>query len=195
MKKSIILLLIFLPVSAWSARQRMATIDSQTSKLALDGTEFRQKRRVAIGSTLGGAAGIAGINLDLNLTDHTSLSLLYGAGNPFQSFGFAIKRYVSGESFLPYLSAGYVSWSHRRANSRAVDHTTPEILGSRFLNASEKSKGQFGENIIFPGLGLQYVQLSGPWAGFAMNLELQALIDVDDFQTAATGALGAAYYF
>ena len=195
MKEFAILVILLLPLDSWSARQRMANVDRLSSKMAEDGTEFRQKRRVAICSSIGGAAGIAGINLDLNLTDHTSLSILYGFGDPFQALGFSIKRFVSGESFLPYISAGYVVWSHERPKGKYREHTTPGILGNRFLNSTEKESGQFTENIIYPGLGLQYVQLSGPWAGTTMFLELQALIDVDDFQTAATGALGVSYYF
>jgi hypothetical protein len=195
MKKFALLILLLVPLDGWSARQRMASIDRLSSKAALDGTEFRQKRRVAIGSSLGGAGGIASINLDLNLTDHTSLSILYGAGDPFQAFGFAVKRFVSGESFLPYVSAGYVRWSQEKPNHKSIEHTTPSTLNTKFLNSSEKDKGQFSENIIYPGLGLQYVQLSGPWAGTSVFLEIQALVDVDDFQTAATGALGVSYYF
>ncbi|MDZ4662837.1 MAG: hypothetical protein SGJ18_14590 [Pseudomonadota bacterium] len=195
MKRFAILIILLAPLDSWSARQRMANVDRLSSKAALDGTEFRQKRRVAIGSSFGGAAGIAGINLDLNLTDQAALSLLFGVGDPFQSFGFAIKRFVSGTSFLPYFSAGYVRWTHKRAESQAIETTLPNILGKRFLNSGEKESGQFSEDIIYPGLGLQYVQLSGPWAGISMYLELQALVDVDDFQTATTGALGISYYF
>lgn len=159
------------------------------------GDELRKSHRAAVGLAVGGAAGLFGFEIDLNLSPLFSFGVGVGQGAPFQSYFFNAKHYLMGESFWPYVGLGYSRWYTVGPARDKIDKTTPNVLAERLLNDQQKSQGYFSEDLLIPSLGIQFVQLRGDWAGFAAFCELTVLIDIGDFLAAPTGTVGMLYYF
>ena len=70
-----------------------------------------------------------------------------------------------------------------------------KILGTKFLNADEKDQGEFAVNLLYPAIGIQYMQLGGEYAGVGVHAKILMLMDVDDFVAAPTGEVGVSFYF
>lgn len=166
-----------------------------SSKFASDGDEFRQIRRVGVGSTIGGINGVFGINLDLNFTATTSFGLSYGVGNPFNAFSFYIRRYMGNQTFSPYFAAGYSRWYQTSDSHGQITTSTPSFLAERLLSEEQRKTGKFQKNFLFPALGLQFTQYSGDWAGLALALEVDLLVDIENMVSASTGGINCTYYF
>ena len=169
-------------------------ITRQVLKRADDSLGFRNMRKVGVGLAAGGAHGLVGIDLELNFSPETSLRAGFGIADNYQSFGLAIKRVVGGKWFAPYVAGGFTRW-YTVVDGGPTTHTTTSFLAERFLSETEKRTGQFAETLIYPALGIQYLQLNGNWAGSSLYAEILMLLDIDDFNSAATGALGFLYYF
>ena len=95
---------------------------------------------------------------------------------------------------MPYFSFGYARWASVGKSSR-IDKTTPSILGEKLLNEEEKNAGVFQKNLLYPSLGLQFIQLNGDWAGSSIYAEITVLLDIGNFVAAPTGSFGLLYYF
>lgn len=162
---------------------------------AYDGLEFRRKRKVGVGLAGAGPWGIMGTHLELNFAPDISLQGGVGLGSGFQTFALQIRKFIPGKWFLPYISAGVARWYTTGEGSGSIDGTTPGFLAKRFLSAKEKRDGRFSELLVFPSLGMQYVQLSGEWAGSTLYAEFNLLVDVEDFVLGPTGSLGYTYFF
>jgi len=169
---------------------------SSRAQSSSDGLELRKKRRVAVGTSVAGPLGVVGLNLELNFNPRWSVMAGYGTGFEYQSYNFQFKRVLAGEYLLPYMSAGLARWYTAQPGNRPVNsELQPSFLYERFISQYEKDTGEFSEILIYPGFGLQYVQLTGDWAGVSIYGELLLLIDVEDLQTAPTATLGLLYYF
>lgn len=186
----LIIYLIVLPLA-----QASVEIDEYGSAIVTTAEETRvTHRRAAIGVAAGGLSGIFGALLELNFTARTGFLAGVGYSNDYQSIQLGIKHFLSEGSLTPYLGGGYSRWF---ANGRQspVGSTTPGFLAKRFLSDNEKRTGRFGENLIFSNLGIQFLKLSGDFAGSGVYFEAIALVDVDDLLLDSTLGLGYLYYF
>ena len=165
------------------------------SKTAATAMELRKIRRAGIGLSAAGALGIYGINLELNFTPKWGANFGYGGGSGFQSFSISGKRFLGGETILPYIAAGYSNWASNSDQNRDLKKSSPSFLADRFLTEVEKRTGQFSTHLLFPSIGAQYLQPSGPWTGYSLYLELVMLVDIAELVSAPTGGLGFVYYF
>ncbi|MCB0390231.1 MAG: hypothetical protein KDD58_03015 [Bdellovibrionales bacterium] len=164
------------------------------SKSTLNSADFKYKRKVGVGISAAGASGLIGANLELNFTPETSFSTSFGLADNFQTFGFSIKKSISGKYFAPYIAGGFTRW-YTVTDEGPFTESSPGFLAEKFLSAKEKQEGQFAETLIYPALGIQYLQLDGEWAGSSIYAEVLMLIDIDDFKSAPTGGVGYLYYF
>ncbi|MCB0364014.1 MAG: hypothetical protein H6624_13355 [Bdellovibrionaceae bacterium] len=162
---------------------------------ASDGLEFRRKRKVGLGLAGAGPWGVMGTHLELNFASDISLQAGVGLGSGFQTFALQLRKFIPGKWFLPYISAGVARWYTTGEGDGAIDGTTPGFLAKRFLSGKEKREGRFSELLVFPSLGMQYLQLSGEWAGSTLYAEFNLLVDVEDFVLGPTGSLGYTYFF
>lgn len=163
-------------------------------KEASDGLSLRKLRRVGLGLQAGGATGLGGLVMELNFTPNWGGSLAYGGGSNYQAVAMQGKYVLNGTWLLPYLTLGYTRWMSNNANG-PIDRTTPSVLGDKLLNEGEKSSGKFSKDLFFPSLGAQFVQLTGPWAGASLYVELTILLEISELVAAPTGTLGLMYYF
>ncbi|USN46969.1 MAG: hypothetical protein H6626_12320 [Pseudobdellovibrionaceae bacterium] len=164
------------------------------TKISSDVLDFRSHRRVGFGWAAAGALGLLGLQLELNFTPDVSVVGGFGISRGFQAFSFQVKRVLAGKWFAPYVAGGFARWYNVGHNGAMVD-SSPDFLSQRFLSETERQTGQFGENMIFPSAGIQYLQLSGDWAGASLYAEVMMMIDMDDFVAAPTAGLGMMYYF
>ena len=130
----------------------------------------------------------------MNFSPRVGFVAGYGGGKGFQSYAFELKQYIGGDSFLPYIGAGYAHWWGRE-KEEGLDTSKPQFLTDKFLNDAEKSTGKFTIDMIYPSLGVQYLSLDGEWAGFSMFAEVVMMIDIAEFNSSPTAAVGMMYYF
>ncbi len=165
------------------------------TRSASDGMDLRTKRRMGVGAAAAGAHGVFGINIDLNLTSRITTELGFGLSTEFQTFHFAVKRYLGGESVLPYIGLGYARWSNNGETRGGIEETNPGFVAEQFMSEEDKEKGRITANILYPAAGIQYLLLDGRWAGFGIHAEIDILLEVSELEAAPTGSIGATYYF
>ena len=164
-------------------------------KTASTSTKMRELRRVGVGLGVSGLYGTTGLGLDLNFTSTNTIQTAFGIGDRYQTFHVQYKRYIGGESFSPYVGAGYARWYSAGGESSAYNSSTPKFLSEKFLTAEERLSGEFQVNMLFPSVGVQFLKLNGDWAGMGLFAELVMLIDIEGLVSAPTGGLGLYYYF
>lgn len=160
-----------------------------------DGIQMRQKKRVGVGIIAAGAYGLLGFQLDLNISSATSLLTGIGLGEGFQTFNLSMKRYLYGKSFWPYLGFGYSRWFSTGKKREHINETVPSFLSEKMLSEKTKKKGYFSEDIVYPSIGLQFVQMTGPWVGFSIIGEITVLCAINQLVVVPTGMLGTSYLF
>ena len=158
------------------------------------GLDLRHSRKMGVGLSAAGALGMAGANLEINFTPELSFLGGFGLGTGYQSYHFQVKKVMGGQSILPYLSAGFARW-YSTGTPRTRKSIIPGFFSEKFLSDTEIETGKFGENMVYPSLGLQFVQLDGEWKGFSLYAEILILVDIDDMVSQTTGGLGLLYYF
>jgi len=193
MTKRILFIGLFLSVC--SAQAAILVEDSSTAQLPSmsSGDQLRQKRKVGVGLTAGGPLGFAGANLEFNVFPDVSVLGGFGMAPEYRAFNFQWKMMLGSGATAPYFSAGYARW-FTTGDQAELSSTTPNFVYERFLTDAEKKRGQFGKNIIFPTLGLQYTQLRGDWMGLSVFVEVVGLLNIDNFAVVPTGTLGLTYY-
>lgn len=193
MTKRILFIGLFLFVC--SAQAAILVEDSSTAQLPsmISGDQLREKRKVGVGLTAGGPLGFAGANLEFNVFPDVSVLGGFGLAPEYRAFNFQWKMMLGSGAVAPYFSAGYARW-FTTGDRAELSSTTPNFIYERFLTDAEKKRGQFGKNIIFPSLGLQYTQLRGDWMGLSVFVEVVGLLNIDNFAVVPTGTLGLTYY-
>lgn len=162
---------------------------------ASSGFALRHQRKVGIGFAGSGVWGTLGTHLELNFSSEYSLQGGVGLGEGYQTFALQVRRYLSGQSFLPYIALGMGRWYTTGSGRGEIKTSTPEFLAERFLNDDERRRGQFSELLLVPSAGIQYLQLSGSWMGSSIFAEINLLVDLDDLILGPIGSLGYTYYF
>lgn len=199
MRLSFLALLFITVITTQAHSQRVLIEDDglatvKSPKSATTGNDLRKVRRVGVGVSGAGPLGLGGVHFELNFTPRSGMLLGFGGGPGFQAYTFQYKSILAGEWLLPYMSAGFSRWMNF-SQKGPIEDTTPGILAERFMSDEDKARGRIDEYLLYPGFGLQYVQLSGRWAGFSIFSEVIVLIDLVDFVAAPTGTLGMSYYF
>ena len=151
-------------------------------------------RRVGLGLAAGGIGGIFAANFELNFTDRTGLNAGFGVSTDYQSLYLGLKHVLLGTEILPYVSGGYARW-FSNGDEQDVGKTTPGFVGKRFLSEHERKTGVFAENLIYGGLGIQYLQTHGEWKGSSIYAEVIGIVDLDDLVFEPNAGLGYIHYF
>jgi len=157
-------------------------------------TDLKAKKKVGVSSTVAGAFGLFGVGIDLNFTRDVAFSIGAGLSQNFSAFNMNMKFALSDGSFQPYFVGGISRWSANGSNGE-ITHSTPGFLESKFLSDSERRSGKFAKNIIYPGLGLQYLNTSGDLEGLGYFAEVLMMMEISSLAVAPTGGVGAIYYF
>jgi len=154
---------------------------------------LRQTKKLGLQTTVAGATGLLGFNVEVNATEDLAVSMGVGVSRGFRSFNANMKKFWGGTSFAPYVVGGYSRWFSNGGHDS--ESTTPAFVAEKFLSHRERETGEFAENLIYPGFGAQYVNTSGDWEGVGFFGEVILLLDLDGLRTAATAGVGSVYYF
>ncbi len=165
------------------------------SKQAQDSFDFKRQRKVGFGLGAAGIHGLMGAILEINFSAQDSLAGNFGLGSDFQSFGLRYRRSLGGQWFSPYFGAAFSRWYTTGGPKGNFSDSSPGFLSEKFLTESEVEKGQFAKSFLSPSFGFQYNQLKGEWSGLSIYVEVLMLIELENLVSAATGELGAIYYF
>lgn len=193
MNKWILLIGLLLSVQPIHAAVLVEDTNTISMPSMESGDQLRKKRKLGLGLTAGGPLGFAGANLEFNIFPDLSILGGFGLAPEYRSFNFQWKMMMSSGTVAPYFAAGYARWFTTGSRS-SLTSTTPNFLYERFLTNAEKERGEFGKNILFPSLGLQYIQLRGDWTGLSVFAEIVLLLNIDNFAMVPTGTLGMTYY-
>lgn len=175
------------------SKSKVSTIDLTGTSSAWD---FRKTHRVGLGVVAGGAYGIFGAALDLNLSPRWSFGIGTGRGDPFQTVVVSMKRYTNlwDSSWLPFFGLNVSRWENFGSLEPIIE-TTPSYLGSTFMSEADRSRGKIRSTILNPTLGLQYTQLTGEWRGFVMGIELGVMAQLSGNGVIPSGAFQFGYVF
>lgn len=154
--------------------------------------KMREDRKVGVGVVVGGALGLTGISMELNLEDADGVLAGFGTGPGYNSFQLAWKHAFEGLYLAPYTTVGYSKWYNSRGGGD--DYHKSDVL-DRVLTSTEKIEGRFGTDFVNGSLGLQYNHLAGDFAGLSIFAELTAMYEVKRSVLLPNGAVGAVYYF
>lgn len=195
MKMILMILLLF---SAQINVHAQVEVDAYGSAVSIPRVKTNSKfklrgQRVAIGAGTGGLLGRLGGSLEVRFTTLTSLTGTWGAAEAYQVAGVGIKRYlISSAQIQGYMKGGYSRWYSD--NGKMIEGTTtPAFFGREFLNENERRNGIFSEDILYAGLGIQYVFDVDVAAGSSLYFEANTAFDLDD-RLGRTN-LGAGYQF
>lgn len=195
MKNILVVLFSLSLLKAASAAVLIEDGGTTQGRVAADALELRRTRKVGIGASFMGPAGVAGILMEINFTPENSFVGGFGVGSDFQAFHLQVKHVFGGSWVSPYASAGLAHWYTAGGGQGKVDHTEPGFLGDRMLSDDQLRRGNFHETLVFPSFGLQYHQLSGQFAGMSVFVEVVGLVDINSMVLVPTGSGGMLFYF
>lgn len=160
-----------------------------------DALSLRTKRRVGIGFSTLGQMGVYGLLVELNYAATDSFQTGFGGGPKLNSYTFQWKHLFGGRMFSPYTSLGLTHWYNAPGNDSSIEKTTPSFLAAKYLSEEEKRTGKFSKDFFVPSFGMQLNQLSGPYVGTTLFLEVNFLMELSQLSPTPTGSLGMMYYF
>lgn len=157
--------------------------------------DLRARRRVGVGFSMAGQTGIGGALIELNFSPANSVVTGFGGGPRYNALALEWKHVFGGRSISPYSTLGYSHWYSSSSKAAPLERTTPGYLGSRFLTSDEKQTGIFAKDFLIPSAGLQFNQLSGPYVGTSIFVEVLFMMEASELSPMPTGSLGMLYYF
>lgn len=192
MKVFILFLFTLFSLNLYAARIEVSD-DVQKIEASVDGLDLRAKNRIGFGMSFLGATGTAGVNMEINFHPRWGINAGIGTNSDFQSFFLEYKRILAGESFVPYGVLGFARW--QGDSNSSIQSTSPGYLAEDFMSTKDRREGKVDENLLYPGVGIQYLQLDGEWKGFSIYTQLSLMFDVLDLKVAPTIGFGSTYYF
>ena len=175
------------------------SIFSKNQKIATDGVEvydsnleMKAHKRLGIGMMVGGATGLLGLNLEINVEPTEAAVFGLGTGPSYNSFNFGWKHNFIGNYLSPYTKVGYSKWFNAGGSSASASDS--DIL-RRVLNDEEIKKNRFGADFIVGSAGLEYNQLEGELSGVNLFGELVMMAEIKRTVFIPSGAIGINYYY
>lgn len=185
--------LFFTSFSVFSARVEVGNNIHGRSGTSFSGFELRSKNKVGVGLNVLGTSGTVGAQIEANFSPKWGLIMGAGTNEHFNAFHIEYKRVLAGQSFMPYGSLGFARWYGN--NDEPITSTNPSFLAERLMSSKDRLAGKVNENIIYPAVGIQYINLRGDWRGLSFFAQLNLFIDIMDLKLAPNLGLGSTYYF
>ncbi|OFZ28421.1 MAG: hypothetical protein A2622_04795 [Bdellovibrionales bacterium RIFCSPHIGHO2_01_FULL_40_29] len=166
--------------------------DSEGVELYDSNLEMKDHKKFGLGVMVGGAAGLIGLNLEINLDPTEAIGFGLGAGSGYNSFQVGWKHNFIGNYLSPYTKVGYSKWFNSASSSSAAGDS--DIL-KRVLTDDEIKNNRFSADFIVASGGLEYNQLEGELSGMNLFGELVMMAEVQDLTLIPSGAVGIIYYY
>lgn len=195
MKKILIVVLSLIPALSFAQDDFQSAEIVSTESMAIkndyaNNLKLREERRMGISTQVGGTAGLFGLGLELNIEDQDGAMIGAGFGSGYSTFTIGWKHSFEGTVFTPYTTLGWSRWY----NSTGTIEPESHILRG-MLTSDEIREGRFGLDLIVAGLGMQYQELGGEWAGGGFFGEMNLVASPFRGQLLPTAAVGATYLF
>lgn len=167
-------------------------IDQEGIELYSSNWDMKSVKVVGLGLTLGGSAGVIGLNGEVNLDPAEALVIGLGVGQSYGTFGLGWKHNFEGAYLSPYSKLGYSKWFGSSSGSGSAADS--DVLKRLFSEEDLRSK-RFDADFLTGGGGIEYNQLEGELAGVNFFGEIIMLAEVRTFTVIPTGAVGVTYYY
>ncbi len=154
--------------------------------------EMKAYKRFGLGLVTGGAAGLLGLNTEINLDPAEAVVIGLGTGPSYNSFNLGWKHNFVGNYLSPYTKVGYSKWFNSSGSSSSAGES--DIL-KRVLTADEIKNNRFSADFIVASAGLEYNQLEGDLSGVNFFGELVLLAELEKTIVIPAGAVGIIYYY
>lgn len=167
-------------------------VNTDGTEIYFDNLDLKKYRKFGIGTSIGGANGLLGLNAEVNLEPENALIIGLGTGPSYGSFNLAWKRNFESDYLSPYFKVGYAKWFG--TSNRSITAGNSDIL-KRVLSSTELRTNQFNVDFLTSSLGVEYNQLEGELAGVNFFGELVLLTDIGGAITVPAGAVGLTYFY
>lgn len=154
--------------------------------------EMKAYKRFGFGLASGGATGLLGLNVEINLDSTEAVVIGLGTGPSYNSFNLGWKHNFEGNYLSPYTKVGYSKWFNSPGSSSSAGES--DIL-KRVLTADEIKNNRFSADFIVASAGLEYNQLEGDLSGVNFFGELVMLAEIEKTIVIPAGAIGIIYYY
>ena len=204
--KKIILVLTLVPLFSFAqstyqgaGESSNKSIFSKNQKVASDGVELydsnldlKAHKRIGLGLIVGGAAGLLGFNLEVNVEPTDAAFVGLGTGPSYNSFNFGWKHNLIGNYLSPYTKVGYSKWFNSSATSSSAGDS--DVL-RRILSNEEIRNNRYSADFLVGSAGLEYNQLEGELAGVNLFGEVVLLAEIKSSILIPSGAIGINFYY
>jgi len=175
------------------------SVFAKNQKFATDGVELydsnldlKAHKRLGVGAMIGGAAGLIGLNAEINVVPEDAAIAGLGFGSGYTSFNLGWKHNFEGYYLSPYTKVGYSKWFNTGSGGQSADSSS--VL-KRVLNDEEIRNNRFNADFLVGSFGLEYNQLEGELAGMNLFGEVAMMAEVKRGVFVPTGAVGITYYY
>ena len=141
---------------------------------------------------VGGATGLLGLNLEMNVEPNEAVVFGLGAGQSYNAFSIQWKHNFIGNYLSPYTKVGYSKWFNSAGGANSASDS--DIL-KLVLSDDELRNNRFGADFIVGSGGLEYNQLEGELSGVNLFAELVLMAEVKKSVFIPSGAVGINYYY
>lgn len=175
------------------------SVFAKNQKFDTDGTELyssnldlKAHKRLGLGVMIGGAAGLIGLNGEINVVPEDAAIAGLGFGTGYTSFNLGWKHNFEGYYLSPYTKVGYSKWFNTSSGSNSADGS--DVL-KRVLTDEELRTNRFNADFIVGSFGLEYNQLEGELSGMNLFGEVAMMAEIKRGVFVPTGAVGITYYY
>ncbi len=174
---------------AHAARMRAAE-PSSDEEMNWPLKRFRMEHRFGLGVSFGGPLAIAGLEVDVNVSEALSIGAGLGTGFPYTTLMLKGRYFLLGRHASPYFGAGVAHWSSGPITGGASS-LKPALLPHSLLSApTTVSTNGFSVFLFYPCFGVQVASYSG----FTFFAELEYFFSLFSFGNGAYGAAGVQWY-
>lgn len=165
--------------------------DTDGTELYSSNLDLKGHKKFGFGTSVGGAAGMFGLNAELNLEPENTLVIGLGTGPSYGTFNILWKNNVEARYLSPYTKVGYSKWFSAGGSGSAADSgVLRQIFSEQDLRA-----GKFGADFFVASIGAEYNQLEGELSGVNFYGELVMLTEVRTARLVPSGAVGITYFY
>ena len=166
--------------------------DTDGTELYSSNLDLKRHKKFGFGTSVGGVAGMFGLNAEINLEPENALVLGLGTGPNYGTFNVLWKNNVEANYFSPYFKVGYSKWFSAGGGSGSASESA--VLRQIFSERDLKN-GKFGADFLVGALGAEYNQLEGELSGVNFYGELVLMTEIKTAKIVPTGAVGITYFY
>lgn len=152
--------------------------------------QLKKAKKVGIGGAVGGALGLASLQVELNFEEDNSAIAGFGSGPGYNSILLGWRHLENNRDLNLYYTLGFSKWYTEAATGNVNQSSTLRALYNK-----ERLRSDISTNFLIGSLGTQFFHLNGELAGLSFFGELTFMLEVGQSKIIPTGAVGSVLYF